>query len=396
MPPPDYDPLAPVNLRDPYPTYALMREHAPVLWHDRMQCWVVSRYADCVAVLRDHDTFARDPRRVGEALSEPSLSVQSLDPPELGPLRRLLMNAVHAHDLDGFAQRGRERAADLLSVLAEKETFDVVADFASPFSLESVCDLLGVDRPEPGSFVAASDAIMRSMDAGLRPETAEPGRLARHQLSALVASWFADSGKPGLLADMRRGAPTVGVPETYVRNTARVLFQGGYSTMVAAIGNVVALLMERPGLLERLGASEFRHCGIDEMIRYDGPVQGTSRTATCAATIGSTRIAAGQTVLVLYAAANHDPEQFARPDELLLDRSPNPHLGFGWGPHACAGTILAQTVLHAVVDALAEHPDRLCPSGSFARRRTATMRGWERLPAAFAPVTRTTSTEESP
>ncbi|WP_052809996.1 cytochrome P450 [Streptomonospora alba] len=362
-----------------------MREHAPVLWHDRMGCWVLSRYADCVAVLRDHDTFARDPRRVGEAIPEPSLSVQSLDPPELGPLRRLLMNAVHTCDLNGLAQRTRERSDALLSALATQTTFDVVEDFASPLSLDVICDLLGVDRPERGSFAEASDAIMRSMDAGLLPETAEPGRRARQQLSALVASWFAESDAPGLLAEMRRGAPAAGVPETYVRNTARVLFQGGYSTMVAAIGNVTAQLMQYPGLLEHLSEPETRTTGVDELIRYDGPVQGTSRTATRAVTIGGTRIEAGQTVLVLHAAANHDPDQFPRPDELLLDRSPNPHLGFGWGPHACAGTLPAQIALHAVVEALAARP-RLCAAGAFVRRRTATMRGWQHLPAAFIPA----------
>ncbi|WP_395297225.1 hypothetical protein ACF9IK_30145 [Kitasatospora hibisci] len=94
-----YNPLDPATLEDPYPVLAALREATPVFWHEGMRSWTLTRYADCVAVLRDHQRFARDRRRTGAAVPEPSLSVQSLDPPDQGTVRSLFMNALRAQDL---------------------------------------------------------------------------------------------------------------------------------------------------------------------------------------------------------------------------------------------------------------------------------------------------------
>ncbi|MFF5265296.1 cytochrome P450 [Actinomadura viridis] len=375
-----YDPLAPATLADPYPVYARLRTQAPVFWHAGMGCWVLSRYADCVAVLRDHQGFARDWRRVGEAVPEASLSVQSLDPPALAAVRGAFLRALHAQDLGAISGA----AAGLLEVvfdrLADRGCFDLVAEVAQPLALQVICDLLGVAAPEVESFAAVSDAIMRGMDAGLDPARAEPARRARAELTALVASWFTETGGPGLLADVRT-APDV--PPAVVQNTARVMFQGGYSTMVAAIGNIAAVLLRHPGVLEEVRARpDLAPAAVEELVRFDGPVQGTSRAATAQTVIGGRPIGAGQTVLTLYAAANHDPDVFNRPDELRLDRAPNPHLGFGWGPHACLGTLLAQTGLTVLLTALAARPP-LRPCGPARRDETATMRRLAVLPVTF-------------
>jgi cytochrome P450 len=377
-----YDPLDPATLADPYPLYARLRQHAPILWHEGMKSWLLSRYADCVAVLRDHERFARDWRRVGQSVPEPSLSVQSLDPPDQAPLRGLFLRSLHAADLDGIAARAQARLGELFGALAARQRFDLVAEIARPMSLQVICDLLGVDQPELESFAAVSDAIMASMDAGLAPETIEPGRLARQRLTALVESWFSASDRPGLLADVMGGHGAF-VPELFVQNTARVMFQGGYSTMVAAIGNVVHTLLRHPHALKQLADPQLLRTGADELVRFDGPVQGTSRVATRSTTIGGTTIKAGQVVLTLFAAANHDPAQFEAPGELLLDRSPNQHLGFGWGPHACLGTVLAQIALRALVAALLTWPVPLRAAGPARRRPTVTMRSLETLPVTF-------------
>ncbi|WP_330343228.1 cytochrome P450 [Streptomyces sp. NBC_00557] len=109
--------------------------------------------------------------------------------------------------------------------------------------------------------------------------------------------------------------------------------------------------------------------GVDELIRFDGPAQGTSRVATRRTTIRGTVIEPGQTVLTLMAAANRDPEQFPRPDELVLDRSPNPHLGFGWGPHACLGTIFGQLAVKQLVIGLLDAGTPLRLAGTPERLR---------------------------
>lgn len=378
-----YDPLAPATLADPYPVYAELREKAPVYWHGGMRCWVLTRYEDCVRVLRDHERFARDWRRLGLDIPESSLSVQSLDPPAQAPLRSLFMNSLRAQDLDGIGSRTRSTVDELFGLLSERSEFDVLVDVAAPLSLYVISELLGVEQPDFRAFAVVSDAITRSMDAGLVPETIEPGRRARQELSAMVEAWFQASGKPGLLADVVRHKDRAGVPDIYVRNTTRVMFQGGYSTVVAGIGNVVSTLLRHPWVLDQLRDESLLQTGIDELIRFDGPVQGTSRMATQSTTIGGVPIERGQTVLTLFAAANHDPEQFPWPNEIVLDRAPNQHLGFGWGPHSCIGTVVAQITLRELVSVLASWPQSLRQARPARRRTTATMRSLEELPVTF-------------
>lgn len=382
---PAYDPLDPTTLQNPYPIFAGLRDITPVFWHAGLRSWCLTRHADCVAVLRDHERFARDRRRTGTAVPEPSLSVQSLDPPEQAVVRGLFMNALRAQDLVALERRAGQRLASVFGRLADRTEFDVMAEVAAPLSVAVVSDLLGVAEPDISSFAAVSDAIMRSMDAGLDPATAEPGRRARRELSALVESWFRDSERPGLLSHVRQHSDQKSGPgiDVYVRNTARVMFQGGYSTMTAAIGNAVHTLLRHPGALERMRDASVLRTGVDELVRFDGPVQGTSRIATASATIGDVTVRPGETVLALFAAANHDPAEFPQPDRLLLDRSPNRHLAYGWGTHSCIGTVPAQAALRAVVSSLLDHPTPLRAAGSPRRRRTATMRVFDVLPATF-------------
>nr|WP_162689260.1 cytochrome P450 [Streptomyces sp. ST1020] len=380
-----YDPLDAEILRDPYPVLSELREHVPVFWHAGMDSWALTRYADCVRVLRDHVTFARDPRRTGGTVPEPSLSVQTLDPPRQNAVRSLFMTALRAQDLTGVEDRARLLVRERLNELAGAGPFDVVAEIAVPLSVAVVAHLLGVEPPPYGEFAAVSDAIMRSMDGGLDPALVEAGRVARQQLSDLVDSWFATSARPGLLARVRQAvAPdSDALTRLYVKNTARVMFQGGYSTMAAAIGNAVHTLLVHPGALDRMRDRALLATGVDELVRFDGPVQGTTRTAVRSGWMGGVCIEAGQKVVPLFAAANRDPAAFARADDLVLDRTPNHHLGYGWGPHSCIGTTVAQAGLRALVTAFNDHPARLAAAGEGVRRRAATMRAFDTLPAAL-------------
>ncbi|MER5781243.1 cytochrome P450 [Streptomyces mobaraensis] len=389
MPALTYEPLDPATVNDPYPALAALREQSPVHWHDGMSSWLVTRYADCVAVLRDHTVFARDRRRTGTTVPAASLSVQSLDPPDQAGVRSLFMNALRAQDLPALEARARTRAAALLAEVDRRPTFDVMAEFAAPLSLSVVCDLLGVAEPLLAEFASASDAIMRSMDGGLEGARIEPGRRAREELTALVTSWFAETGRPsGLLTHVRTHTPPGAgeAEELFVRNTARVMFQGGYSTMTAALGNALHTLAARPEAQERLRREPQVVPGAaEELVRFDGPVQGTSRTATRDTTVGGIPIPAADTVVLLFAAANRDPAQFPAPHQLLLDRRHNRHLGYGWGTHSCIGTRAAQACLRAALDALRTHPTPLRPTGPARRQPSATMRTFACLPVTLRP-----------
>ncbi|MFK0017029.1 cytochrome P450 [Streptomyces sp. NPDC091027] len=384
-----YEPLDPATVNNPYPVLAALREQAPVSWHDGMSSWLVTRYADCTTVLRDHHTFARDRRRTGQTVPAASLSVQLLDPPDQAGVRSLFMNALRAQDLPALEARARDRAAVLLREAAERPSFEVMAELAAPLSLSVVCDLLGVDEPPLAAFAAASDAIMRSMDGGLDPALVEPGRQAREELTTLVDSWFTETGRPsGLLAHVRSRTPAGAgqAEELFVRNTARVMFQGGYSTMTAALGNALHTLTAHPEAQEQLRANpRLVPKAAEELVRYDGPVQGTSRTATRKTSIAGIPIPAGDPVVLLFAAANRDPARFPDPDQLLLDRRDNRHLGYGWGTHSCIGTRAAQACMRAALDALRTHRTPLRLTGRPRRQPSATMRTFAALPATLQP-----------
>jgi cytochrome P450 len=378
-----YDPLDPAALADPYPLYAQLREQTPVFWHEGMRSWVLTRYRDCRDVLRDHELFARDRRRIGEEIPEFRQSVQSLDPPAQGPLRSLFLNSLRAQDLQGIGQGARHQVAEIFGQFAHRSEFDFMAEVAAPVALAITADLLGVEEPNLESYAAISDALARRMDSGLLPETIEPGDRARKELNALVETWFAGEDRPGTLTDVRQNAPKAGVPEHYLRNTAGVTFNASFGTVYATAGNVLLTLLEHPDALDQLRDESLLPTAVDELVRFDGPAQGTSRVATRRTTIGGAEIEPGQIVMTLLAAANRDPDEFERPDELVLDRRPNRHLGFGWGPHACLGTIFGQIAVREVIVGLLAAPSALRLAGTPTRRRTATVRTIGVLPVTF-------------
>lgn len=378
-----YDPLDPDMLKSPYVQYAHLRETTPVFWHEQMESWVLTRYRDCRDVLRDYDLFARDRRRVGEDVPEFRQSVQSLDPPAQTSLRGLFINSLRAQDFEGIGRRARVKIAEIFDRLSGRMEFNWMTEVAAPVSLSITAELLGVDEPELGPYVQISDALARRMDSGLLSSTVPVGDQARKDFNAIVDSWFEVYDRPGTLHDVRENAAKAKLPEHYIRNTTSVTFNASFGTVYATAGNVALTLLQHPEALEQLRDESLLDTAVDELIRFDGPAQGTSRVATRRTTIGDTVIEAGQTVLTLMAAANRDPEQFSRPDELVLDRSPNKHLGFGWGPHACLGTLFGQLAVKQLVLGLLDAPEPLKLAGDPVRRGTATVRSLDVLPVTF-------------
>lgn len=380
---PDYDPLSTVMVNDPYPTYSELRDGAPVFWSDRLDSWVLTRYEDCRSVLGDAANFASDWRRAGHESASTVMSMQALDPPDHTPIRRLFTTAFRDQDLDHIGDMAAIETTELLEKFSTAPEFDFTAELARPVALSAVCRLLGVDPPPVADFAALSDALVHGMDAGLRPEVRESAMAARKEINELIAGWHGATRGPGLLTQVLAGAAAAGVSEGEIWNSSRVLFLAGFSTTVGAAANAVLALLERPEALERLRDPKLLETGVDELLRFDSPVQGTTRACVRRTTVGGVTVERGQLVLMLFGAANRDPAQFASPDELVLDRSPNRHLSLGWGPHACSGAMLARIIIRALVTGLlrAPRPPRL--AGPPVRETRATLRYPDRLPVTF-------------
>ncbi|MFE0701625.1 cytochrome P450 [Streptomyces sp. NPDC058872] len=380
---PILDLARPSILRNPYPAYARLREASPVFWHELLGSWVLTRHADCLAVLTDGHRFASDWRRAGEDVPAPLLSVQTLDPPEHTAVRHLLLDGFRAQDHRGRQEELEREIADLLAALADRPSFDLVGELAEPVALRSVTAFLGVPAPALDWFVPMSRTVVDGMDAGLWPEKHEPAVSARAQLAEYAGGWLADPPKEGLIAHVAERAPDSGVAETVVRNSLRAVLHAGYESASRLLGNASAALLTTPGALDAFRADPAT--AVDELIRYDAPVQADARVCVADTELGGVTIRAGDPVTLLLGAAHHDPLRFDQPAELRLDRTPNPHLGFGRGAHACLGASMAIRLAGSVLGALArDHPDARAVAEPI-HRRNLTLRGLDRFEVTLRP-----------
>ncbi|GEB55481.1 cytochrome P450 [Streptomyces gardneri] len=380
---PILDLIRPSNLRNPYPAYARMRESAPVYWHELLGSWVLTRHADCLAVLTDSHRFASDWRRAGEDIPAPLLSVQTLDPPEHTAIRHLLLDGFRAQDRRALHDGLDLQIDDLLAELAERPSFDFVGELAEPVALRFVTAFLGVPAPELDWFVPMSRTVVDGMDAGLWPEKHEPAVAARARLAEYAGGWLADPPKEGLIAYVAEHAADSGVEETILRNSLRAVLHAGYESASRLLGNAAAALLTTPGAMAAFPATPAS--AVDELIRYDAPVQADARVCVTDTELGGVTMRAGDPVTLFLGAANHDPLRFDHPTELRLDRAPNPHLGFGRGAHACLGASMAIRLAGSVLGALArDYPDARGVAEP-EHRRNLTLRGLDRFEVTLRP-----------
>lgn len=376
------DLLGPATIRDPYPVYARLRQEGHVVWHAGLESWLVLRHRDCISVFRDTDHFTSDPRRLGHTLPDSAVSVQTMDPPEHTVLRGVLSAAYRARDMEGVEREVTAHAARLLAALVHDGGGEIMSGLARPLSLAAICGFLGVDPPDPLQFGATSDAILRSMDSGVPAEMDGPGRLARAELSAMVAKWLLQPAPGGMLAALSELAREGEISPDVLHNSVRVVFHAGYTTVYSALGNAVMTVLRRRLDWTSLRSVEDQDAAVDELLRHDGPVQANSRICVEDAEVAGAPIRRGQRVLLLLGAANRDPDEFDRPDDLVLDRRPNRHLAFGWGIHRCLGSSLARMVARVTLAQLALQTSDMRLAGPVEHKPQATQRCLHSLPVA--------------
>lgn len=382
-----YEPMDPATLADPYSVYDALRSSAPVFWHERLESWILTRYRDCLAVLQDVQTFAADPRRGGQDVPESKLTVQFLDPPEQVPVRRMFIGALRNQDMDAICARAERMLAARFARLADAPFFDFVTEVGNPLALFTICALMGIDVPDQEQFTALSDAVVYRMDTSLAPADRPKSTVnIPQELNRVAAGWFDTVAETGVIAEVKRAlaAQPGTVSEDLVRNTARIMLMSGFGSPAAAASNAMLALLRHPGALAMLDDRALLETGIDELMRYDGPVQGSSRTVTETTEFAGVTLRQGELVTTLFGAANRDPEQFHDPNQLVLDRSPNRHLGFGWGPHVCIGARFTQLVLRSMVRALRAWPQPLILADEPTHWPSATVRYLRSLPVSFA------------
>ena len=356
-----FNPFDPAFRIDPYSTYRRLREEAPV-YTSPFGASVFSRYADCVAVLRDprsssdgtNSNAYQQAREQGffDPDTEVLNGVRSflfLDPPDHTRLRGLVSKAFTPRVVEGLRPRIQELVDELLDAVAERGEMDVIEDLAYPLPVNVICELLGVPVEDHVRFREWSKEAARALDPveTLSPEEQER---RRRVLTAFV-EYF-----EGLIAE-RRSAPRDDLlsaliaaeeagdklsPEELL-STCILLLVAGHETTVNLIGNGTLALLRHPDQLDLLRDDPALARGaVEEFLRYDPPVQMTGRTALEDMEVGGTVVPKGEQAVLLIGSANRDPAQFPDPERLDITRQENHHIAFGYGLHFCLGAPLAR------------------------------------------------------
>ena len=282
-----------------------------------------------------------------------------LDPPDHTRLRGLVSQAFTPRRVEELRARIHQLVEDLLDDVVERGDgqIDVLADLAYPLPTVVICELLGVPLDDRERFKGWASGGSRLLDGYLEPAIMQEAMLAGMELFRYMTDLVEDRRLhpgPDLLSALI-AAEESGDRLTHAEllTTVTLLFIAGFETTMNLIGNGTLALLRHPGEMARLRDDPaLVRPGLEELMRYDGPVHITARIATTDVEIGGETIRPGEQVVVSLAAANRDPEQFPDPDRLDVSRSPNRHLGLGGGPHFCLGAALARIEGQAAIGAL--------------------------------------------
>ncbi|MBV9547434.1 MAG: cytochrome P450 [Chloroflexi bacterium] len=383
-----------VQFRDnPYPLYHHLQATAPVQWNDVLGAWTLARYADVAHVLGDSRfsadrTGGTDP--MGGPLEAKSMLVS--DPPDHTRLRTLVQKAFTPRMVEQLRPRIQAIVDSLLDRALERgPEMEVIADLAYPLPVLVIAEMLGVPPEDRDTFREWSSAVAASLDPLLTESTVAHAAEAREALHAYLRGIIAQrrrEPRKDLISDLvaaeERG-DVLSEPELVIMCT--LLLIAGHETTVNLIGNGVQALARHPSAYQQLrDRPDLLVSAVEELLRFDSPVQLTARIATQAVELGGKNIPAGDWVLPLLGAANHDAQQFADPDTLKLDRNPNPHLAFGRGIHFCLGAPLARLEGQIAIGSLVRRCSSIELAGEPARRNQITLRGLSKLPIRVRAV----------
>lgn len=389
-----FDATDPAFVADPYPTFAALRAQAPAHHHPGLGMVVALTHADCSALLRHrdlgrlwHDVQPADDFAAFNLLHRNSL-LES-EPPRHTRLRRLISSAFargHTERLRPWVDRLAERLVDDLAERIERTgSADVIEQLAAPLPVAVIAELLGVPDADRGRLRTWSNAIVKMYEYGVDPATASAAETASAEFTALLRERAAgQDGSAGgdLIGDLvgiRDGSDALTADELVA--TAVLLLMAGHEATVNVIGNGVHALLRHPEQWRRLVDDPgLVPAAVEELIRFDSPLQLFERTATAEVTVGGLTVRPGEKVAALLGAAARDPAVFTDPDTLDVGRTPNPHLGFGAGIHYCVGAPLARVEVAAALRVLLDRLPGLRPAGDARRRPEFVIRGLVHLP----------------
>ena len=357
-----YNPLSKDFMQNPYPTYEVLRKNSPIHRSFLTDTWIVTRFADVEAILRDHERFSNDPRlrrHKGSSRALPpgpdDYSILLVDPPQHTRLRRIVNRGFTRNAIEARKPVICEAVTRLLDEIPSLQKFDFIKAIAHPLPLIVITEMLGIPACDRKKFGLWSKQRARLLELTVSASERELGLAAGNAMAEYFTA----------LAEKRRVAPKDDITSLLVQENEgeenfsheeaidmlAVLLVAGNETTANLIGNGMLALLNNPSQVERLRQDPDAINGaVNEMLRYDGPVQSDFRVARTDCDISGTTIRKGDGVILLIGAANRDPEAFERADEFDIARGGPSHLAFGRGIHHCIGAVLAKLQAKIVIE----------------------------------------------
>ena len=369
--------------RNPHPVYHRLRSEQPIAYNADLDDWLLTRWADCIAVLRD-PRWSSNPETRGERRFDgPQVqdfgdigvhTLLFLDPPDHTRLRRLVSKAFTPRRIEQLRDHVQEITDELLAGVDAGQPFDVISTLAYPLPVIVICELMGVPVEDRHLFEGWSSDATRLLDGDIDDDTMQRGIVA----AMYFINYF------NTLFEARRAEPRTTssvvciaveesgdvLSEEELRSIVLLLFLAGHETTMNLIGNGLFALMQHRDEWDRLVADpSLAPSAVEELLRYDGPVHVTGRIASEDLEVGGQRFPKGSQVTTLLAAANRDPDRFPDPDRLDIGRADNQHLTFSHGIHYCLGAALARLEGQVVFEIARDSVPDVAAGGRCRRHR---------------------------
>jgi cytochrome P450 len=396
----------PEGRREPYPLYHRLRQLAPVHRSDLDGMWYVSRYDTCREVLLDPRAgkaplreadrplrFGTNEEQVRRFVQRQRPSMLTSNPPDHTRLRAPARGPFMPRAMERLRGRIEEIVDERLDVVAAKGEADMMADVALELPVTVIGELVGVPPADRREFPPLVHEFFAASQAGATREemdrAARAGERFRQYFDGLIAQRRSSPGDDliGHLVRAEAGdGDGRGLSEDELQGTITLIFVAGFITTANLIGNGLLALFRQPQEMARLwDDAELVPTAVEEMLRFDSPVQLIERRALADLEVGGQAVRAGETVNLLLGAANRDPERFVDPDRLDVGRADgNGHVSFAWGIHHCLGAPLARLEGRVVFARLRERFSRLeLLDPDPPRRPTTVLRSLASLPVRF-------------
>ncbi len=402
--------LSPARVANPYPYFAELRRNDPVHWNELYRAWFVHRFADVWDGLRNPALSSDRVQPVydhklspeQQELRKPTFDVLRhwmvfRDPPDHTRLRRLVNQAFTPRQVQALRPRVEQLVSDLLDDIGPRGHADLIHDFAYPIPAVIIAEMMGVPASDRDLFKEWSDAIMILVFGGARVEDrrqrAQRGLLElADYLRGLIRRFRAEPEDNLITSLVLAKDQHDTLTEDEIVSTCTLLLFGGHETTTNLIGNGTRALLAHPDQLQLLRDDPaLITTAIEELLRFDGPSKMQVRLVAEDTELGGKELHAGDELYFVQASANRDPDEFDEPDHLDLRRSPNRHIGFGFGLHHCLGAPLARLEAAVAIDALIRRLPDLRPGPEpEVWHPTLISRGMEHFPVSFTPVEATT------